>query len=282
VTALNPAAAAQPSSFLTKAGTVVGAVIKHVPGRGLLWGAIGFAVGLAAVGLSFVIGLFVLDRGAMLLGYFVIIPIVIPFLGAALFAMHGLHRGAARAALELERRFGLVRYVVERVMGLLIKHLGGPLSNLPLQRIEEALKASIYQYSTSPDMHEGSGLAAWVVRRGKLAITRRIETYLLAAYRAEQRPDGSGGGVSLERVGERVSHEMSTRLGEIVMSPLNKQLAIFMTAYVLIAGGWWYWLFLIVRLIGAAASAGSPPATLAPCPPPRLAASKARPAAGTA
>lgn len=268
MTALNPAAA-QPSSFLTKAGTVVGAVIKHVPGRGLLWGAIGFAVGLAAVGLSFVIGLLVLDRGAMLLGYFVIIPIVIPFLGAALFATHGLHRGAARAALELESRFGLVRYVVERVMGLLIKHLGGPLSNLPLQRIEEALKASIYQYSTSPDMNEGSGLAAWVVRRGKLAITRRIETYLLAAYRAEQRPDGSGGGVSLERVGERVSHEMSTRLGEIVMSPLNKQLAIFMTAYVLIAGGWWYWLSLIVRLIGAAASAGSPPATLAPANPPR-------------
>ncbi|HEU4536108.1 MAG TPA: hypothetical protein VFS00_18415 [Polyangiaceae bacterium] len=249
------------SSFLSKAGAVVGTVIKHVPGRGVLWGAIGFAVGLAAVGLSFALREVVLDRGGGRLGYFLIIPIALPFLGAALFATHGLHRGAARAALELEQRFGLVRHVVDRIMGLLIRHLGGPLSNLPLQRVEEAMKAAIGQYSMSEDVQEGAGLGAWVVRRGKLAITRRIDTYLLTAYRAEQRADGSGGGVSLERVGERVGHEMSTRLGEIVMGPLNQQLAIFMVAYVVLAGGWWYWLSLIVRLVGAAAGTDSPPVT---------------------
>jgi hypothetical protein len=241
---------------MSKAGAVLGAVIKHVPTRGALWGAIGLVVGAAAVAASFAIGLFVLDRGAMVLGYFVIVPIVIPFLGAALFFTHGLHRGAARAALELERKFGLVRYVVERVMALLIKHLGGSLSNLPLQQVEVALKSALDQYVHSDDMAEGSGLAAWVLRRGKLAIVRRVDKYLLAAYRAEQRPDGAGGGVSLEKVGERVSAEMSQRLSEIVMSPLNKQLALFMAAYLLLAGGWWYWLFLLFRLFGAVAGPG--------------------------
>ncbi len=240
----------QTSSFLSKAGTVAGALIKHVPGRGLLWGAIGFFVGLAAVVASFLIGFYVLERGAMVLGYLLAIPAALPFLGAALFAVHGLHRGAARAALELERRFGLVSYVVDRVMALLIRRLGGPVSDLPLQRIEEALKGALGQYAQSGDLDEGRGLSAWVVRRSKLAIARRIETYLLAAYRAERRPDGSGGGVSLEKVGARVSAEMSQRLGEIVMSPLNKQLALFMIAYVLIAGGWWFWLFQLLRLLG--------------------------------
>jgi hypothetical protein len=245
------------ASFLSKAGAVLGTLIKHVPGRGALWGAIGFAVGVVAVVASFALGLLALGRGAMALGYLVVIPIAIPFVGAALFGMHGLHRGAARAALELERRFGLVRYVVGRVMALLVEHLGTPLSNLPLQRVETALKAALDRYARSADVAEGAGLAAWVVRRGKLAIVARVETYLLAAYRAEQRADGTGGGVSLEKVGERVSAEMSQRLGEIVMSPLNKQLALFLTAYVAVAGGWWYWLFLLVGLFTSAPGGGA-------------------------
>src|SRR4051794_18032769 len=111
-----PAPRQQSPTFLGIAGSVLVSVVKHVPTRGVLWSVIGFFVGCIAVGLSFVIGLFVLDRGAMLLGYLAAIPIAIPFLGGALFFVHGLHRGAARAALELERKFGLVRYVVDRVM----------------------------------------------------------------------------------------------------------------------------------------------------------------------
>jgi hypothetical protein len=85
-------------------------------------------------------------------------------------------------------------------------------------------------------------------RRGKLAITRRMETYLLTAYRAEQQADGRGGGVSLEKVGHRVSDEMSRRLGEIVMSPLNKQLALSMGFYVLLASTAWQWLSMFADL----------------------------------
>lgn len=242
-------AVARPS-FLSVVGTALLSVVKHVPTRGVLWAVIGFLVGCVAVALSLVIGVFVLDRGAMLLGYLLAIPLAIPFLGGALFFMHGLHRGAARAALELERKFGLVRYVVDRVMALLARHVGGWLSDLPLAEIERRLKAAVDEYLGSDDMREGTGLGGWILRRAKRSIAERIDRYLLAAYRAEERPDGSGGGVSLEKVGARVSSEMSTRLGEIVMSPLNKQLAVFMILYIALGVGWWGLLFGVLSLLG--------------------------------
>ncbi len=243
-----------PSSFLDKVGSVATAVVKHVPGRGVLWGFIGLVVGVVCVGLSFAIGVLVMDRGALILGYLAAIPMAIPFLGAALFFTHGLHRGAARAALELEQKFGLVEYVTTGVLSRLIKLLGGPVSNLPLQQVEEKLKIALGQHVKTS---EGTGLAAWVVTRAKTSLTKSVETYLLAAYRAEQQADGSGGGVSLEKVGSRVSQELSGRLGDIVMAPLNKQLWIFMTLYVLVAAGWWFWLYLLVLLVSLLAAAKS-------------------------
>ncbi len=237
------------TSFLAKAGAVLGAVVKHVPARGVLWGIIGLVVGAVCVGLSFVTGVLVLDRGALLLGYVLAIPFAIPFLGAALFFMHGLHRGAARALLEIEQKFGLVRHVVDRIFALLEARLGERLRNVPLQQLETALKATVATYLGSDDVKEGSGLAAWVVRRGKRAVARRIESFLLAAYRAEHQGDGSGGGVSLEKVAARVHAEIAQRFSSMAMSPLNKQLAVLMTLYVLIAGGWWFWLLQLMRLI---------------------------------
>src|SRR5262245_7184803 len=115
--------------FLSRAGDVANSIVKNVPTRGVVWGVIGFLVGVGGAGLSFVIGLLVLERGALLLGYLLAIPCAIPFLGAALFFLHGLHRGAARAALELEKKFGLVRYVVDRVTGLLEKSVGNVVKN---------------------------------------------------------------------------------------------------------------------------------------------------------
>jgi hypothetical protein len=238
------------TSFLSVAGSVLISVVKHVPTRGVLWAVIGFFVGCVAVALSLVLGVLILDRGAMLLGYVLAIPAAIPFLGGALFFMHGLHRGAARAALELERKFGLVQYVVDRVMALLARHVGGFVSNLPLAEVERRLKAAVDEYLGSDDMREGSGLGGWILRRAKRSIAKRIDRYLLAAYRAEERPDGSGGGVSLEKVGARVSSEMSARLGEIVMSPLNKQLAVFMILYIALGVGWWRLLFGALSLLG--------------------------------
>lgn len=225
------------------------AVVKNVAPRGILWAGIGLVVGVVCVALSFGIGLLVMERGALILGYLAIIPITIPFLGAALFGMHGLHRGAARAALELEQKFGLTSFVANRVLGILETYLGGPVSNLPLQQLEAKLKEAINQYVKTS---EGTGIAAWVVTRVKKKLATKLETYLLAAYRAEQQKDGSGGGVSLEKVFAPVRKQLSDGLAGWVMSPLNKQLGLFMTLYVLVAGGWWFWLYLLVSLIAGA------------------------------
>ncbi|MCC6808918.1 MAG: hypothetical protein IT381_15935 [Deltaproteobacteria bacterium] len=242
-------------SFLNKAGGVVTAVVKHVPMRGVLWAIIGFVVGVVCVIISFGLGLLVMERGAMILGYLLAIPFAIPVIGGALFGMHGLHRGAARAALEIEKQFGLVKYVTDRVMGTLISVLGGPVSNLPLQQLEEKLKAATNTVLKTDD--EGKGLAAWVVKRAKKKITTKVETFLLAEYRAEQQKDGSGGGVSLEKVAERVNEKVSGNIAGFVMSPLNKQLAVFMTLYVLFAAGWWFWLFLLLSALGKVAGGGA-------------------------
>ena len=234
-----------PQSFLSKVGTVATTVVKHVPTRGLLWGVIGFVVGAVAVALSFGVGLLVMDRGALILGYLVVIPLALPPLGFVLFGMHGLHRGAARAMLELDRKFGLVAYLIDRVLSRLQQHVGTGLSNLPLQRLEQALKETVSSYLGSSEEDDGRGMLGYVVRRARKALVPRIEAYLLSAYREEQRADGSGGGVSIEKVRARALQATSERLSEIVMSPLNKQLAVFMTLYVLLAGGWWFWIFLI-------------------------------------
>lgn len=239
-------------SFLDHAGSVAKTIVKHVPTRGVLWGVIGFVTGVVCVLLSYLIGLASLGRGAMVLGYLVAIPVAIPFLGAALFTVHGLHRGAARAMLDLERQSGLVSWIVDRVLGLLTDKLGGPASNLPLQQIETALKDVIARWLQTS---EGNGIGAWVMNRAKRALTGKIESYLLAAYRAEQKSDGSGGGVSLEKVGNTVKRELSENLAGLVMGPLNKQLALFMGLYVILAGGWWYWLFLLIRLFSGSSHA---------------------------
>src|SRR5262245_37428288 len=122
------------SGFLAKAGTVAFAIVRHVPTRGISWGA--FALGLGIL-------LSLLAPWVAALGYgeraqklwhwpWAIGLILVPIAGTALFVVHGLHRGVARAALDLERRFGLVAYVVDRVIRLLEAKLGGPISNLPL------------------------------------------------------------------------------------------------------------------------------------------------------
>ena len=221
-------------------------MVKHVPTRAVWWAFIGFVVGAVCVALSFAIGLLVMDRGALILGYLVVIPLLIPVLGAVLFGMHGLHRGAARAVIELDRKFGLVAHLVDQVISRLERHLGSGLGNLPLQRLEEALKQRVTTHLGSEAEDEGTGVLGYVLRRARRSLVPRIEGYLLSAYREEQRADGSGGGVSLVKVRERTLQNVSQRLAEIVMSPLNKQLAVFMTLYVLVAAGWWFWLFLLM------------------------------------
>lgn len=236
-------------SFLSKAGSAAVSIAKHVPTRGALWGFLGLVYGAACIGLSFVIGLMVMERGALLLGYLLAIPGVIFLLGGILFFVHGLHRGAARAALEIEKKFGLSRYVVERVTGLLDKKWGHVVTNLPLAQFETGVKEAVDRYIGSDDLKEGTGVAAWVIRRGKRFIAKRLDPYLLRAYRAEEQGDGTGGGISLQKIGDRVAAEVSGKLGKTVMSALNKQLLLFAVGYAVLAVGWWYWLFLLMKLL---------------------------------
>jgi len=245
-----------PTSFLAKAGAVALTAVKHVPTRMVLWGLIGLVVGVIGVVLSYILGVAFMGRGAMILGYLATIPAAIPLLGAVVFGLHGLHRGAARAALALERQFGLVSHVVGRVMALVEERFGARLANLPLQQLEQALKEIVAQYLISKEDDEGRGMAAYVVRRARGVIVARIETYLLADYRELHAQDGSGGGVSVSKLRDRLSEGLSSRLAGLVMSPLNKQLAIFMTLYVLLAAGWWLWLFLILAGLGKLAGHG--------------------------
>lgn len=237
-------------TFLQHAGTVAMSIVKHVPTRGVLWGVIGFFLGWVFIALSWVLILLTMGRGAMLAAYFFAVMIAIPFLGSAAFAVHGLQRGAARAALDLEGKFGLVKWVVAKIMGYLEEKLGGRLSNLPLGQFEERLKAAIDKYLGSDDMHEGRGIVGWVLRRSKKAIVDRVETYTLSAYRAEQQEGAaSGGGVSMQKVGTRVSEELSGHLGDFVMSPLNTQLWIFIAIYAVIGIGWMHIILGLIALL---------------------------------
>jgi hypothetical protein len=239
-----------PTTLLGKVATVAATTVKHVPTRMVLWGVVGFLVGVIGVVLSYVIGIWLLGEGAVGLAYLYLIPMAIPLLGAVLFGMHGLHRGAARATLSLEEKFGLVSHVVGRVLAMLEDRFGERLANIPLQQLEVALKEIVATYLASKEDDEGKGLIAYVVRRARSSITLRIEKYFLAAYREELKESGHGDGVSMQKVRDRAARELSSNLGELVMSPLNRQLVIFLVLYLLLAAGWWFWLFLILLGIG--------------------------------
>ena len=167
-----------------------------------------------------------------------------------MFGIHGLHRGAARAMLALEEKFGLVSYLVDAVLSRLDSVVGAGLANLPLERVERALKQVIATYLGTAEQDDGNGLLAYVLRRARGALMPPIEACLLTAYRQAQDENGAGGGVSLAKVRENALSALSERLSEIVISPLNKQLALLMTLYVLLAGGWWFWLALLIVATG--------------------------------
>jgi hypothetical protein len=230
-------------------GTVVVAIVKHVPTRGVLWAVLAFVIGWILVGLSIGIMALQLGRGLMILEILFPIPLAIPFLGAALFAVHGLQRGAARAALDLERRFGLVRYVVDRVMERLAPRVGGVLENLPVAEFDEHLHQALDDYFGSEDMNEGRGVVGWVLRRAKRTILDRLEPFLLAAYREELRVDGTGGGISLTKLGERAAKELSAKLAGLVMSPLRTQLLFLSLLYVAVGVGWFHILSGLLSLL---------------------------------
>lgn len=252
-----PVAAPTPApgtSLLAKAGTVIGAIVKHVPVRGVLWLVIGFVLGWVFLAISLVVNVAIYGRGAELSAYLLPLAIALPFGGAYLLGMHGLHRGAARAAFELQRKFGLVDHVLGRFVPLLEARVGGVVTNLPLAQLEEKAKGALDTYLGSDEAREGSGIVGWVLRRAKRTAAEQVETYMLSGYRAEQQADGSGGGVDLRKVAARVAVELGQKLEGSVTSKLNTQLLIMLGAYAVVGIFWFPILIslasLLVRLRG--------------------------------
>jgi hypothetical protein len=250
-----PRAAGENTSLLGRAGAVALAAVKHLPTRAALGGALGFLVGVVGVALSYVLGIAVMGREALVLGPLVAVPLAIPPLGAILFGVHGLHRGAAHAALALEAQFGLVAHVTERLLARLEERFGERLANLPLQQVQDALNDVIATYLGSDDatLGSGRGLLAYVLRRARTGIARRIATLFLAAYREELRASGEGGGIAMAKLRTRTTAALTDRFEDLLFSPLDRQRAILATSYGLLATGWWFWLTFLLSVIRRAA-----------------------------
>jgi len=50
----------------------------------------------------------------------------------------------------------------------------------------------------------------------------------------------------MAKVQARATEALSSRLGDLVFAPLNKQRAILVSGYLVLAAGWWFWLLLIL------------------------------------
>ncbi len=228
-------------------GTVAVSVVKNVPTRAVLWALVGFLLALCGVALSFALGLFFMGRGALILGYLAAIPIALPFIATGVLFVYGMQRGAARAALELEEKAGLVRFVVGQVVATLDRRTGGGLARIPVDQLDRQIRGAIDEYLSSADFTEGRGLVGWVIRRAKRAITRKLDVYLLAAYRED--PSGVSGALSAEKISAVVSERLSEKLADLVMSGLNTQLWILLASVLLISSTWWFCLFALLALV---------------------------------
>ncbi|TDR45757.1 hypothetical protein DFR29_104185 [Tahibacter aquaticus] len=235
-------------NLLAGAGTAAMSVVRHVPLRALLWGLSGFGAGLLAVLLSALLAWLTLgSAGQLFAGPRIAVPLLLPLLGAALFFVHGLHRGVAHAALALEAQWGLVAQIVDRVVALVDQHLGARLHNLPLAQAEAAIKQGVQRFLGSEASPAG-GLLGWVVAKVRSLVTAKVETCLLAAYRAEQSEQG-GGGVDLAKVRERTVAEVSGHLAELVLGPLRSQLIVLLLLFFGLGIGWFHLGLAIVALL---------------------------------
>lgn len=225
-------------TLLSGSGSAALTVVRHVPGRALLWGALGFAAGLVAIGLSAVlVWLLFGSAGALFSGWRLIVTALLPVAGAVLFFLHGSNRGVAHAVLALEAQWGLVQQVVDRVFALLQPQFGERLGRLPLAQAEAAIKQGIQRFLGS-ESGGGRGMGAWLLGKVRGLVTAKVETCLLAAYRAEL-TDGGGGGVDLAKVRDRTVQELSGQLAGHVLDPLNTQLLLLLLLFFGVAMGWY-------------------------------------------
>lgn len=226
-------------NLITGAGNAAMIVVRHVPLRAVLWGLAGFGAGLLAILLSALLAWFTLGSARPLFdGPRIAVPLLLPLVGAALFFVHGLHRGVAQAALALEAQWGLVAQIVDRVIGLIGQQLGTRLHNLPLAQAEAAVKQGVQRF-LGDEASPAGGLRGWVVAKVRGLVTAKVETCLLAAYRAEQSEQG-GGGVDLAKVRDRTVAEVSGHLAELVLGPLSSQLIVLLVLFFGLGIGWFH------------------------------------------
>jgi hypothetical protein len=223
-----------PPSPLARAGAVVLSIAKHVVTRAVLWAVLGLVVGVATFVAFLVIHQFA-DRSGVIGAALLVLYVGVAFVA---FGAHGVTRGVARAALELEQKFGLTRYLIDRITGSIEKRFGTTLANLPLAKFEEGAKGVVDQFLGSEEMLEGSGVTRWVLRKVRALFVGLVEKYLLKAYRVEVEEGGAGGGVSVARVRDRLHAELPRQIASLVMAPINKYLVVIVVLYFGLGLGW--------------------------------------------
>jgi hypothetical protein len=242
------------STLLGGAGNAALTVARHVPTRAVLWAFGGLLLGVVAVGLSLLLAALTLDGPAaldggakeMLYKSRYVVWLLIPLVGFVAFGAHGFQRGIARAALALEAQWGLVARIVDATVAQLDQQVGARLANLPLAQAEAALKALVRRVLGDETSARG-GLTGWVLRTLRNTIIEKVETYLLAAYRAEATAQG-GGGIDLAKLRDRVVEEVGAHLHESLLGPLNLQLVVLLILYVGIGVGWFHLSLALVAL----------------------------------
>lgn len=244
------------SSLLGGAGNAAMTVVRHVPLRTVLWALGGLLLGVIAVSVSLLLGSATLEGAAALDGGAAammhsgryLVSLLVPFVGVVAFGAHGFQRGLAHATLALEARWGLVVRIVDATIAQLDRQFGTRLANLPLAQAESALKALVGR-ALGDDVDGRRGFAGWMMRTLRNTIRGTVETYLLSAYRAEVTAQG-GGGVDLAKLRGRVVEEVTTRLRESLLGPLNLQLVVMLVLFVGLGAGWFHLALALVGMLG--------------------------------
>lgn len=220
-------------AFAKEAAVVLAASAVKIGSRTMSWALTGLALGGLFVASWWVIGVLpTVWWGALIWSVLVVAAAV----GG--FGYVGWIRGLGRAGIYVGCERGMVPYLVglllDRVTGLARKsrRVSGALDkgesvlgNLPLHQWETWLTAGVEDYlgSDDPVMGNEGNLVTRFFRRFLVA---RIQRYLLRIVRQEIAADGSGGGVSVQRVREVALVKCADMLEETVEGAMFTHLAI--------------------------------------------------------
>lgn len=200
-------------SVVVEGAKLLAVAATKVVTRAVGWGALGALLAVVAGVALLAVG--ALDYPAWAPWRYVAWALVAlhPVAGAAALGYAGAMRGVGRAAIHVGVERGLVAHLVEGLLDRLTARLRSTqgvqgvaqrgaelLENLPLDRVEHALKASVDELVVSDELEgQTTGLTRRALRAVKRLLIGKIETYLLTVVRAERTTQG-GGGVSMAKV----------------------------------------------------------------------------------